>query len=530
VGGTVAGLAGSGLVLQNNAGDDIGVSGSGLFLFPTKLLDGAVYAVTVSVQPTGPAQNCVVTNGTGRITGADVSVTITCSTNTYAVGGAVTGLLGTGLVLQNNGGDDRTIAADGQFTFSTQIPDEAGYLVTVASQPLSPPQICTVTAGSGVLSGGPFGGVQVDCQSYLLAFITSVYGDGILGAWADHGSATGAAAGDAICQARAAAASLPGTYVAWLSDENNDAYCRLHGLGGTKAANCGQGSLPVAAGPWVRPDGVPFCPTIDQCLAPNSIVYAPPAVNEYGVLEGMQIYFTDTATSGISASYGACSDWTSNGGSPVLIGSTDSVKWTGSVLGAYCSNTDARLLCLATGQGPALTLPARAGKKLMFVTSTSGSGNLRTWGSDAGGQIGIAAGDAICQARALSASLPNASAFKAWLSSDAANAADRLTSDGPWVRVDGMPFANNKADLVDGTVASAPGLTELGQYLQSGDAWTGTGADGLMNADTCGNWLLDTASVATAGWLYVTSSSWTDRFITQSCNVAKPIYCFEDEM
>src|SRR5690348_6773919 len=35
-----------------------------------------------------------------------------------------------------------------------------------------------------------------------------------------------------------------------------------------------------------------------------------------------------------------------------------------------------------------------------FVTSTSGSGNLQSWGTDAGGQVGLQAGDAICQARA----------------------------------------------------------------------------------------------------------------------------------
>ena len=33
-----------------------------------------------------------------------------------------------------------------------------------------------------------------------------------------------------------------------------------------------------------------------------------------------------------------------------------------------------------------------------FVTSTAGNGNLSTW-ADAGGQAGLAAADAICQAR-----------------------------------------------------------------------------------------------------------------------------------
>lgn len=40
---------------------------------------------------------------------------------TYAVSGTVTGLLGTGLVLQNNAGDDLPIAANGRFSFATQL-------------------------------------------------------------------------------------------------------------------------------------------------------------------------------------------------------------------------------------------------------------------------------------------------------------------------------------------------------------------------------------------------------------------------
>jgi hypothetical protein len=95
-----------------------------------------------------------------------------------------------------------------------------------------------------------------------VVFVTSVTGDGNLGSWADAGGNTGLAAGDAICQARANAAGLTGTFVAWLSDDNNDAYCRVHNLTGKKASNCGQGSLPESAGPWVRTDGFPFGPMI----------------------------------------------------------------------------------------------------------------------------------------------------------------------------------------------------------------------------------------------------------------------------
>src|SRR4029077_18382635 len=51
-------------------------------------------------------------------------------TTSYSVGGTVSGLSGT-VVLQDNGGDDLSVDADGPFTFATSVADGAGYLVTV---------------------------------------------------------------------------------------------------------------------------------------------------------------------------------------------------------------------------------------------------------------------------------------------------------------------------------------------------------------------------------------------------------------
>ena len=114
VGGSVTGLTGTGLALQNNGGDTLAVAAAATaFTFSTELLDLAAYDVTVSTQPTG--QTCSVTNGSGAIAAADVTdVVVDCVDNvipTYSVGGAVSGLTGTGLALQNNGGDTLAVAA-----------------------------------------------------------------------------------------------------------------------------------------------------------------------------------------------------------------------------------------------------------------------------------------------------------------------------------------------------------------------------------------------------------------------------------
>ena len=100
VGGTVSGLKGSGLVLQDNGGDNLAVSANGAFTFATALDSGAAYKVTVLSQPTVPAQTCTVANGSGKATSNVGNVHVTCSAGTLSVSGSVSGLSGTGLVLQ----------------------------------------------------------------------------------------------------------------------------------------------------------------------------------------------------------------------------------------------------------------------------------------------------------------------------------------------------------------------------------------------------------------------------------------------
>ncbi len=67
-------------------------------------------------------------------------------TGSHAIGGQVQGLSGT-VVLQNNGGDDKTVTEDGVFVFSEPVAAGKPYEVTAATQPDG--QICSVVNGSG---------------------------------------------------------------------------------------------------------------------------------------------------------------------------------------------------------------------------------------------------------------------------------------------------------------------------------------------------------------------------------------------
>lgn len=79
---------------------------------------------------------------------------------TYTVGGTASGLTAAGLVLQNNGADDLSVAASGAFTFATALAAGSPYDVTVKTQPAG--QACSVTSGTGSVQAD-VGNVLVEC-------------------------------------------------------------------------------------------------------------------------------------------------------------------------------------------------------------------------------------------------------------------------------------------------------------------------------------------------------------------------------
>ncbi|HEY5960292.1 MAG TPA: hypothetical protein VIV60_27250, partial [Polyangiaceae bacterium] len=164
IGGKVAGLLGTGLVLRNNAADELAVSANGGFAFGSPVLSGDPFAISVAAQPTLPTQSCVVLNGTGTVANGNVaSVTVQCTTLSYVVGGTVRGLVGSGLTLQNNLTDNLALSADGLFHFTTEALSGSAYAITVQSQPAGPTQTCTVAGGTGTVTNLDVTSVVVDC-------------------------------------------------------------------------------------------------------------------------------------------------------------------------------------------------------------------------------------------------------------------------------------------------------------------------------------------------------------------------------
>ena len=82
IGFIVVHVVGSGLVLQQDGGDNLAIGANGSFTFATALFDGRPYAVTVFAQPANPAQTCAVANAAGTVDGANVdNVAVTCTTD-----------------------------------------------------------------------------------------------------------------------------------------------------------------------------------------------------------------------------------------------------------------------------------------------------------------------------------------------------------------------------------------------------------------------------------------------------------------
>ena len=164
VGGNVSGLAGSGLVLQNNGGGDLPVAADGAFTFATRLATGTAYNVAVLSQPTSPSQTCTVARGSGSVASANVAdVAVTCATGQFSIRGTVSGLTGAGLVLQNNGGNDLPISADGRVRLRQPADRWRDLHGDVRTQPSG--QNCVVRNSTGTIRGADASNVEVACAS-----------------------------------------------------------------------------------------------------------------------------------------------------------------------------------------------------------------------------------------------------------------------------------------------------------------------------------------------------------------------------
>jgi len=181
LGGSITGLNGSGLVLQNNGGSDLTVaSGVTSYTFASSVPKDSSYNVTVLTHPSSPTQLCSITGGSGTAS-ADVTTANVACVNAYTISGTIYGdpTLGAGIgpILQNNGGDNSfipSLPASGvgvAFNFSIPVADGQTYAVTQLARAKSPGQNCAPNASAssvkatGTIAGANVNNVSIYCVS-----------------------------------------------------------------------------------------------------------------------------------------------------------------------------------------------------------------------------------------------------------------------------------------------------------------------------------------------------------------------------
>ena len=363
-------------------------------------------------------------------------------------------------------------------------------------------------------------------------FVSSAVGTGKLSTWADSVALEGLTGGDRICQTLAEAAEITpidsGAFVAWLSDSDHDAYCRVQGLTGKKSNACDGAKVLPGAGPWARVDGLPWGAELDLLTSPEPA--GGPRIqldlDENGDLQADVSYMTGTSQTGqLTNGNGNCLEWDSDSLSASWDGSlSDAVDgWSGDGRSA-CSGPFLHIVCIEKGVGAALPPPAEPGA-LAFVTSTSCTGDFDACTSEPG-DTGLEAADNICRARAIAGNLPSPESYFAWISIAGESAGARLTGPGPWRRVDGYPLAATAADWKDGRLTSALFVDELGGEVLYDNTWTGTNSLGNATGFDCDEWS-STDGLGTDGLPPRSGSIWTNR-TTAACSTPKRLYCLSN--
>jgi hypothetical protein len=345
-------------------------------------------------------------------------------------------------------------------------------------------------ACAGCVGGGP----------YNYAFVTSkTYSPGTAYI---AGAQTFASLADAdqICNDRARAAHVPGTFVAWLSDSGHRALDRLRTPAG------------APAGGWVRLDLRPFATSV-EALVGGQVLF-PLRLDETGADLGSDrnvLVATGTSTAGLAMD--TANDWRTTSAActtGALIATT--TVWTADGPATPCS--DLRLYCLGVDHDASIPLMPPTGRIAFLSASPFMAGP---------GAVGAA--DQQCNQEASAAQLPGVGGYVALLSTATAAATARL-SDGAWDRVDGIPWAMTLVDLARGDVLTTLNVTAGGAYL-AGTVWTGSEAPGTPSAGTdCGGWASANASLmGTYGRAELSDRIF--RVVEQSCAMPGRLYCLQ---
>ena len=162
VSGSIQGLNRGGLILSNGGKQLTLETAVTSFQFADLLAPDTEFEVKVDKSPAG--QKCTASNNKNKINYYTYNTTvITCTTDAYPLGGTITGLTGSGLVLANGSNTASVLPGATSFTFSAAVPNRAPFAITVLSQPAG--QTCLLVANaSGFMPMAAKTDIAVSCK------------------------------------------------------------------------------------------------------------------------------------------------------------------------------------------------------------------------------------------------------------------------------------------------------------------------------------------------------------------------------
>jgi len=163
----IVGLTKDGLILTSGPDTYTVPANTTVVQFPTLVGADDTYDIEIKQQPTHAT--CTLTNNKQKANVYTVvQPYVNCITDSYNLGGNVSGLTGIGLVIAN-GNDQVSVAppstpgASVFFQFPTKVGDGAPFGVTILAQPQNG-QVCVASNNTGTMPSGDALGLIVTCH------------------------------------------------------------------------------------------------------------------------------------------------------------------------------------------------------------------------------------------------------------------------------------------------------------------------------------------------------------------------------
>ncbi len=176
---------------------------------------------------------------------------------TYTLGGAITGLTTSGLILVNGSDTVSPAAAATTFTFGTAVVSGATYSVSVQTQPTN--ATCTVSAGSGSMPAAAVTSVQVSCNPNTFQVGGTISGLSAAGLVLANGSDTVSSASGATSFVFSKRVTVGISYAVTVTSQPTGLSCTVTSGAGTANAdvnNVAVSCKPVPVAGWSTPTTV----------------------------------------------------------------------------------------------------------------------------------------------------------------------------------------------------------------------------------------------------------------------------------